>query len=62
MLEIWEKISAKGFKCGRFGQFNFCQMLYKLAQSSINRQIWSHCSGVGVLQADRIPNEVLLLQ
>ena len=27
----------------RFGQIDCCQRLYKVAQSSINRSIWSHC-------------------
>ena len=29
-------------ECGRFRQINCCQMLLKVAQSPINRQIWSH--------------------
>ena len=30
-------------KCGRFGQNNCCRRLWKVAQSTINRPIWSHC-------------------
>ena len=29
-------------KCGRFGQNNSCHRLWKIDQSAINRQIWSH--------------------
>ena len=29
-------------ECGRFGENNCCQRLYKLAQSQINHPIWSH--------------------
>ena len=28
---------------GRFGQINCCQSLWNVAQSPINRPIWSHC-------------------
>ena len=30
--------------CERFGQIGCCQRLEKVAQSPINRQIWSHCT------------------
>ena len=29
--------------CRRFGQINCCQKLWKVAQSPINRPIWTHC-------------------
>ena len=29
--------------CGRFGLNNYCHQLIKVAQSAINRPIWSHC-------------------
>ena len=31
-------------KCGRFRQINCCERLLKVAQSSINCPIWSHCT------------------
>ena len=30
-------------ECGRCGQINCCQRLWKVAQSPINCPIWSHC-------------------
>ena len=39
-------------ECGRFGQIYCCQRLQKLAQSPINRQIWSHCSVGRVVASD----------
>ena len=35
-------------ECECFGQINCCQKLLKVAQSPINRQIWSHCTYAGV--------------
>ena len=37
-------------KCGRFGKINCCQRLWKVAQSAINRQIWSHWLKATVFQ------------
>ena len=31
------------WECWRFGQINCCQRIAKVAQSPINRPIWSHC-------------------
>ena len=30
-------------ECSRLGQINCCHRLWKVAQSPINRTIWSHC-------------------
>ena len=32
-------------KCGQLGQNNYCHRLWKVAQSAINRPIWSHWLG-----------------
>ena len=38
-FETFTKIAEE---CGRIGQTNCCHRLWKVAQSPINRQIWSH--------------------
>ena len=35
--------------CCHFGQINCCHQLWKVAQSPINYQIWSHCSLVSLI-------------
>ena len=37
-----DTITNIALECARFGQINCCQRLYKVAQRSINRSIWSH--------------------
>ena len=37
-------------ECGKFGQINCCQRLLKVAQSPINRPIWSHWLRGGFVQ------------
>ena len=39
-FDMFTKIA---YACGRFGQINCCQRPKKVAQSSINRPIWSYC-------------------
>ena len=42
-FETFTKIASE---CRRFGQINCCQRLWIVAQSAINRPIWSHCWGL----------------
>ena len=50
-LEIFDTFTKIAWECGRFGQINCCQRLWKVAQSSINRPIWSHWLGAAILTA-----------
>ena len=40
LLEKWKILTP--LQCGQFGQNNCCHWLWKVAQSAINRPIWSH--------------------
>ena len=48
--------------CGRFGQNNCCHRLWKVAQSAINRPIWSHWPTVTAAagQCDRLKSLLTL--
>ena len=38
----FDNFTKIALECGRFGQINCCQRLYKVAHSSINLPLWSH--------------------
>ena len=40
-------------ECGRFGQIHCCHRLWKVAQSPINRSMWSHCQGT-IVRASKV--------
>ena len=39
---IFTPLKNNSYECRRFGQINFCQRLWNVAQSPINHPIWSH--------------------
>ena len=43
-MEIFDTFAKIALKCGQFGQNNCCHRLWNVAQSAINRPIWSHCN------------------
>ena len=45
-LYDFDSFTKIALEWGRLGQINCCQRLEKVAQSLINRQIWSHWTGV----------------
>ena len=42
-IKDFDTFTKVAYECGRFGQNNWCQRLWKVAQCPINRPIWSHC-------------------
>ena len=43
-MKDFDNLMKIALECGRFGQINCCQRLWKVAESPINYPIWSHCS------------------